>query len=67
MVPHLNLHTAVTAQVGFLSRERNEWNRRAWRMPELLLVPEKVCLATSQRLPHPEQMAAIQQLWKLLT
>lgn len=28
----------------FLSRERNEWNGRAWRMPELLLVPGKHAL-----------------------
>lgn len=39
VVPHLNPQTAAPAQVGFLSRERNEWNGRAWRMAELFLVP----------------------------
>lgn len=36
-------------------------------MLELLFVPEKACLATARRLPHPEQMTEIQQLWKLST
>lgn len=44
VVPHLSPQTAVPAQVGFSSRERNEWNGRAWRMPELLLVPGKHAL-----------------------
>lgn len=34
-------------------------------MPEFLVLPEKAWLAAAQRLPHPQQMAQTQQLWKL--
>lgn len=61
----MNPQAAGPAQVGFLSRERNEWNGRAWRMPEILLVPVKPYLATVQRLLHPKQVAQIEQLWKV--
>lgn len=34
-------------------------------MPEFLVLPEKARLAAAQQLPHPQQMAQAQQLWKL--